>query len=106
MKKSNVISITEDILTHFGLSVNCRHKVIANGIMDRNEFIARLKENGIPPEIVSFDSSTNDGYNIRKNKLRWETFIRERGEEYECIGFPSESDALQHMFDELIAIYA
>lgn len=48
--------------------------------MDRNEFIARLKENGIPPEIVSFDSSTNDGYNIRKNKLRWETFIRERGE--------------------------
>lgn len=50
--------------------------------MDRNEFIARLKENGIPPEIVSFDSSTNDGYNIRKNKLRWETFIRERGEEY------------------------
>ena len=45
--------------------------------MDRNEFIARLKENGIPPEIVSFDSSTNDGYNIRKNKLRWETFIRE-----------------------------
>ena len=74
--------------------------------MNRNEFIARLKENGIPPEIVSFDSSTNDGYNIRKNKLRWETFIRERGEEYECIGFPSESDALQHMFDELVAIYA
>ena len=47
--------------------------------MDRNEFIARLKENGIPPEIVSFDSSTNDGYNIRKNKFRWETFTRERG---------------------------
>ena len=74
--------------------------------MNRNEFIARLKENGIPPEIVSFDSSTNDGYNIRKNKLRWETFTRERGKEYDCIGFPSESDALQHMFDELIAIYA
>ena len=74
--------------------------------MNRNEFIARLKENGISPEIVSFDSSTNDGYNIRKNKLHWETLIRERGKEYACTGFPSESDALQHMFDELVAIYA
>ena len=74
--------------------------------MNRNEFIARLKENGISPEIVSFDSSTNDGYNIRKNKLHWETLIRERGKEYDCTGFPSESDALQHMFDELVAIYA
>lgn len=34
--------------------------------MNRNEFIALLKENGIPQGIVSFDSSTNDGYNIRK----------------------------------------
>ena len=74
--------------------------------MDQNEFIARLKENGIPAGIVSFDSSTDDGYNIRKNKLRWETFTRERGKEYNCMGFPSESDALQHMFDELVAIYA
>lgn len=47
--------------------------------MNKNEFIVRLRENGISPEIVSFDSSTNDGYNIRKNKLRWETFTRERG---------------------------
>lgn len=74
--------------------------------MNRNEFIARLKENGIQPEIISFDSSTSDGYNIRRNKFRWETFIRERGKEYNCIGFPSESDALQHMLDELVAIYA
>ena len=74
--------------------------------MNKNEFIARLQENGIPPDIVSFDSSTNDGYNIRKNKLRWETFTRERGKEYDCIGFSSESDALQHMLDELVAIYA
>lgn len=36
--------------------------------MNRNEFIARLKENGIPPEIVSFDSSTNDGYNNTKKQ--------------------------------------
>ena len=74
--------------------------------MNRNEFIACLKENGIPPEIVSFDSSTHEGYNIRKNHFRWEIFIRERGSEYNCIGFPSESDALQHMLEELIGIYA
>lgn len=73
--------------------------------MNKNEFIVRLQENGIPPEIVSFDSSTNDGYNIRKNKLRWETFTRERGKEYDCIAFSSESDALQHMLDELVTIY-
>ena len=73
--------------------------------MNKNEFIVRLQENGIPPEIVSFDSSTNDGYTIRKNKLRWETFTRERGKEYDCIGFSSESDALQHMLDELVTIY-
>lgn len=74
--------------------------------MNRNEFIARLKENGISPEIVSFDSSTKDGYHVRKNKLCWETFTRERGKEYDCIGFPSQSEALQHMLDELVAIYA
>lgn len=73
--------------------------------MNRDEFIVRLKENGIPPEIVSFDSSTSEGYNIRKSRLRWETFMRERGTEYNCIGFPSESDALQHMLDELVGIY-
>lgn len=74
--------------------------------MNKDEFIERLKENGIDPEIVSFDSSMNEGYNIRKNRLDREIFIRERGKEYDCIGFPSESDALQYMFDKLVGIYA
>ena len=74
--------------------------------MNKDEFIERLKENGIDPEIVSFDSNTNEGYNIRKNRLGWKIFIRERGKEYNCIGFPSESDALQYMFDKLVGIYA
>ena len=73
--------------------------------MNRNEFIARLKENGIPPEIVSFDSSTNDGYNIRKNQLCWEVFSWEREKEYGCIGFPSESNALQYLYEKLYNIY-
>ena len=73
--------------------------------MDRNEFIMRLKEKGISPEIVSFNCSMSDGYNIRKNHHRWEAFTRERGVEYECIGFPSESDALQYMFDKIVSIH-
>ena len=73
--------------------------------MDRNEFIARLKENGISPQIVSFGSNVGDGYQVQKSRCGWETFVRERGTEYECIGFPSESDALQHMLDEIIGMY-
>lgn len=73
--------------------------------MDRNEFIARLKENGISPQTVSFGSNVGDGYQVQKSRCGWETFVRERGTEYECIGFPSESDALQHMLDEIIGMY-
>ncbi len=70
--------------------------------MDRNDFYAALKQMGIDPETVSFDSGINDGYNIRKNHFRWEVFTRERGAEYGCVGFSSESDALQYLLCELI----
>lgn len=73
--------------------------------MNREKFMSLLQENGIDPNIVSFDSSVNDGYNIRKNRIRWETFVRERGREYNCIGFPSESDALEYMLEKLIELY-
>lgn len=73
--------------------------------MNREKFMSLLQENGIDPNIVSFDSSVNDGYNIRKNRIRWETFVRERGREYNCIGFPSESDALEYMLKRLIELY-
>lgn len=73
--------------------------------MNREIFMSLLQENGIDPNIVSFDSSVNDGYNIRKNRIRWETFVRERGREYNCIGFPSESDALEYMLEKLIELY-
>lgn len=69
--------------------------------MNRQDFIMLLKENGIDPGTVAFDSSTHEGYNIRKNYYRWEAFFRERGKEYNCIGFPSESDALKHILDKL-----
>lgn len=73
--------------------------------MDRTEFFDQLKQNGIDSKIVSFNSSTSEGYNIRKNRLRWEVFVRERGIEYDCMGFPSEGDALQYIFDRLVKIY-
>ena len=31
----------------------------------------------------------------------WETFVRERGQEYDILGHPSESDALKNLFTEL-----
>ena len=73
--------------------------------MNREKFMSLLQENGIDPNIVSFDSSVNDGYNIRKNRIRWETFVRDRGKEYNCIGFPSESNALEYMLKKLIELY-
>ena len=73
--------------------------------MNREKFMSLLQENGIDTDIVSFDSSVDDGYNIRKNRIRWETFVRDRGKEYNCIGFPSESDALEYMLKRLIELY-
>ncbi len=73
--------------------------------MNREKFMLLLQENGIDPNIVSFDSSVNDGYNIRKNRIRWETFVRDRGKEYNCIGFLSESDALEYMLEKIIELY-
>lgn len=44
LNKSNVISITEDILKHFDLSVDNRHRVIANGIFGKDEPICNTKK--------------------------------------------------------------
>lgn len=72
--------------------------------MTRKEFISFLEENSIDCSIVSFDNTTKDGYIIRKNYYRWETLFRERGCEYNVIGFPSESDALSHLAEELLLL--
>lgn len=73
--------------------------------MDRTEFVRQLKEHGIDPNIVTFEDNVADGYGIRKNRFRWEVFLRERGAEYNCVGFPSESDALIYLLDRLVPIY-
>ncbi len=74
--------------------------------MTRNEFVRFLKKNNIDPTIVSFDDSMSEGYCIRKNHFFWETLYRERGKEYEVIGYPSESDAMIKMAEYLLSVYS
>lgn len=66
------------------------------------EFVDLLKENKIDTSIVHFENSVADGYYVLKNYHRWEVFYRERGKDYDCIGFPSESDALVYLLKKLL----
>ena len=66
------------------------------------EFVDLLKENKIDTSIVHFENSVADGYYVLKNQHRWEVFYRERGKDYDCIGFPSESDALEYLLKKLV----
>ena len=74
-------------------------------IMTKVEFLELLKTHNISKNLVAFDDATKEGYCVRKNYFRWEVFFRERGKEYYCVGFPSESDALQYLYDKLYNIY-
>ena len=66
------------------------------------EFVDLLKENKIDTSIIHFENSVADGYYVLKNYHRWEVFYRERGKDYDCIGFPSESDALEYLLKKLL----
>ena len=74
-------------------------------IMTKAEFLKLLKKYNINENLVVFDDAIKEGYCVRKNHFRWEVFFRERGKEYDCVGFPSESNALQYLFDKLYSIY-
>ena len=69
--------------------------------MTRSDFLELLRKHDINVNLVVFDDSIREGYCVRNNHFRWEVFFRERGKEYDCIGFPSESNALQYLFDKL-----
>lgn len=73
--------------------------------MTKTDFLELLKKNNIDADIVVFDDPIREGYCVRRNYFRWEVFFRERGKEYDCIGFPSESDALEYLFEKLFSIY-
>lgn len=69
--------------------------------MTKTEFIELLREHNISQNLVVWDDPVKEGYCIRRSHYRWEVFFRERGKEYNCTGFPSESNALEYLFDKL-----
>ena len=70
--------------------------------MTKAEFIDLLENNNISSDLVHFNNSVVDGYYVLKNYHRWEVFFRERGKDYDCVGFPSESDALEYLLKKLL----
>ena len=73
--------------------------------MTKQDFLHSLQLNGIDVDMITFDNAWKDGYGVRKNKYRWEVYVRERGQDYDVMGFPSESDALQYLYEKLSHIY-
>ena len=61
-----------------------------------------LLANGVDPSCVVFDNNVSDGYFIRKNYYRWEIGFRERGAEYYVRGFPSESQAFEQLYNDIL----
>lgn len=70
--------------------------------MTKTEFFEICESNNISIDLIHFENSVADGYYVLKNYHRWEVFYRERGKDYHCVGFPSESDALIHLSERLI----
>ena len=70
--------------------------------MTRIEFLELCETNNISTDLIHFENSVADGYYVLKNYHRWEVFFRERGKDYDCVGFPSESDALIYLADKLM----
>ena len=70
--------------------------------MTKEEFIKLCKNQDVQPNLIHFENSVADGYYVLKNYHRWEVFYRERGKDYDCVGFPSESDALEYLLKKLL----
>ncbi|MBE6639728.1 MAG: hypothetical protein E7616_09830 [Ruminococcaceae bacterium] len=70
--------------------------------MTKTEFLELCRNSNISTKTIHFENAVADGYYVLKNYHRWEVFFRERGTDCECMGFPSESDALNYLADKLI----
>lgn len=70
--------------------------------MTRIEFLELCESKNISTNLIHFENSVADGYYVLKNYHRWEVFYRERGKDYDCVGFSSESDALIYLADKLM----
>lgn len=69
--------------------------------MTREEFFEYISQQQIETSSVHFENSVADGYYVLQNHHRWEVSFRERGTDFECVGFPSESDALIYLLNRL-----
>jgi hypothetical protein len=78
------------------------NKIKRGGNMTKTEFLELCESKNISTNLIHFENSVADGYYVLKNYHRWEVFYRERGKDYNCIGFPSESDALIYLADKLM----
>ena len=70
--------------------------------MTRTKFLEQCNQQKIVPNLVHFENSVADGYYVLKNYHRWEVFYRERGTDYDCVGFPSERDALEYLLKKIV----
>ena len=70
--------------------------------MTRIEFLELCESKKIATNLIHFENFVADGYYVLKNYHRWEVFYREHGKDYDCVGFPSESDALIYLADKLM----
>lgn len=96
------MKLFKKLFEEFVREQNCQE---TREFITKSGFLELLKKHNIDINLVVFDDSIKDGYCVRKNFFRWEVFFRERGKEYDCIGFSSESSALQYLFDKLLSIY-
>ena len=74
--------------------------------MERKSFLELLRRLEIDEHMIVLDDGVRDGYCVRKNGLRWEVLIRERGVESDVMGFPSEDDALGYLAQMLLRMYS
>jgi len=74
--------------------------------MTVTEFLELCESKNITTNLIHFENSVADGYYVLKNYHRWEVFYRERGKDYDCVGFPSESNALEYLFKKLSNLYS
>ncbi|MBR6561621.1 MAG: hypothetical protein IKK78_01265 [Oscillospiraceae bacterium] len=70
--------------------------------MTRTEFFELCQHNNISTNLIHFESSVAEGYYVLKNSHCWEVFFRERGKDYACMGFPSESNDLEYLLEKLL----
>ena len=70
--------------------------------MTRTGFLELCESKNISTNLIHFENSVADGYYVLKNYHRWEVIFREHGKDYDCMGFPSESNALEYLLKKLV----